>query len=83
MKNEAAERDLETYCKSMAQPNGWETCLRIERRYGLDGYPPEVVTTYLAAEVAEEGTGEAAVDKMLGPREEDDDAEFDESQLGF
>ena len=69
----SVEHDLEAYCKAMGQPNGWETCLRIERKYGLDGYPPPVVTEWMSAEAKEPGSGDAAIDRMLGDGEDEDD----------
>lgn len=67
------QHDFERYWKAMAQPDGWNTCLQIERRYGLDGYPPEVVTTWMAAEIEKEGSGDAAIDRLLGNDVEDPD----------
>jgi len=42
-----AEADVTRYCAAMVQPNGWQACLTIERQWGLDGYPPQVVTSIL------------------------------------
>lgn len=42
-----AEADVTRYCAAMMQPNGWQACLNIERRWGLDGYTPQVVTSIL------------------------------------
>jgi hypothetical protein len=73
MRGEAmsVEQDLQTYCKAMGRPNGWETCLRIERKYALDGYPPPVVTEWMSAEAKEPGSGDAAIDRMLANDQED------------
>lgn len=42
-----AKTDLDAYCATMMQPNGWRGCLVIEKRWGLDGYSPEAVTAIL------------------------------------
>lgn len=78
----SVQHDLEEYCKAMAQPDGWQTCLRIERRYNLDGYPPPVVTEWMSAEIKESGSGDAAIDRMLGNDEEDPDDIPTESSSG-
>ena len=79
----SVEHDLQTYFTAMGRPNGWETCLSIERRYGLDGYPPEVVTTWMSAEIEKRGSGNAAIDRLLGNDQEDpDDIEPESSAEG-
>lgn len=59
------EQDIKTYMNGLMNGH-WQTCLSIETRYGLDGYPPEVVTTYLAAERDEPGSGPKAIDDYMG-----------------
>ena len=39
--------------------------LAIEKRYGLDGYPPEVVSLWLWSEVEKPGSGFDAIDEHL------------------
>ncbi|XTQ92591.1 hypothetical protein ACQR5W_11770 [Xanthomonas sacchari] len=52
--------DLEAYTKAMCAGQ-LSTCMRIEQRHGLYGYPPEVVCAGLAA--ADRGESvDAAVD---------------------
>lgn len=60
------EHDLAEYWKAMAHPNGCHTCLRIERKYALDGYPPPIVTAWMSAEAKEPGSGDDAIERMLG-----------------
>lgn len=64
------EEDLERYLRSVEQGD-WETGLRIERRYGLDGYPLAIVAEWFRAEIENTGSGPAAIDRALGL---DDDA---------
>jgi len=40
---------LERYSKAMRSLDGAHTCYRIEQEYGLDGYPPELVSVGLRA----------------------------------
>jgi hypothetical protein len=47
MRNEI--EDMKRYMKSMM--NGGMEALAIEEKYGLDGYPPEIVTTVLNARI--------------------------------
>jgi hypothetical protein len=47
-KNLEAQEDLEDYCKALSE-NDIHECLYIERKYGLDGYPPNIVTVGLSA----------------------------------
>lgn len=61
--------DLTRYCKAMTQVGGVDTCLAIERRYGLDGYPPSIVTQILSAGARGEDMV-AAEDKAIGGGEE-------------
>ncbi len=58
------KKDLDRYWDGM-KSGDWETCLNIERKYGLDGYPPDVVTTALQAK-ADGKDMEKAIDEMLG-----------------
>ena len=48
MRNEI--EDMKRYMKSMM--DGGMEALAIEEKYGLDGYPPEIVTTVLNARVS-------------------------------
>lgn len=48
MEDSAAKKDLETYNQALCQ-NNVSLCLRIERQYGLDGYPPNIVGQALGA----------------------------------
>jgi len=41
-------KDLERYNKALCQ-NDVRLCLIIERQYGLDGYPPNIVAQALGA----------------------------------
>lgn len=47
---EAADiaKDIAAYNKAMGQPEGWRECLRIEKKYLLDGLPPQMVSEELA-----------------------------------
>jgi hypothetical protein len=40
---------LERYSKAMRSIDGASLCYRIEQEYGLDGYPPELVSVGLRA----------------------------------
>lgn len=55
--------ELETYTRAMV---AWQidTCIRIEQRHGLFGYPPEVVGVGLAAHDKGEDV-DATVDAYL------------------
>ena len=44
-----AVQDLALYGRAMTRLDGHETCYRIEQKYGLDGYPPELVSVGLRA----------------------------------
>lgn len=44
-----ARTDAARYAANLARPDGWETCASIEQDWALYGYPPEVVSTVLAA----------------------------------
>lgn len=59
------EEDHKSYYKRME--NGDSTgALAIEKRYGLDGYPPEIVSLWFVAEIEEAGSGFSAIDARLG-----------------
>jgi hypothetical protein len=47
---EAADiaKDIAAYNKAMGEPDGWRECLRIEKKYLLDGLPPQMVSEELA-----------------------------------
>jgi hypothetical protein len=47
-KNLEAQEDLEDYLKALTE-NNIDEALYIERKYGLDGYPPNIVTVGLSA----------------------------------
>jgi hypothetical protein len=66
----SVQDDLESYFSGMMN-NDYMRCLSIEKRYGLDGYPPQVVTTWMSAEIREPGSGNATIDRLLGNEEED------------
>lgn len=59
------EQDLQRYMDAMMQHNGWQSALAIERRYGLDGYPPDIVSGALAAGARGEDM-DAWIDNKLG-----------------
>jgi len=59
-----AKSDLAMYQQAMMDGNG-DLALRIEERYGLDGYPPSVVSAALLAAAEGKDIGEA-IDAMLG-----------------
>lgn len=46
---EQAAQDLADYGRAMARLGGHMTCVRIEQKYGLHGYPPELVSVGLRA----------------------------------
>jgi len=63
-KDTAITKDIETYFNALLQ-NNTSLCLNIERRYGLDGYPPNIVIAALQAK--EEGKNMYKfIDKMMG-----------------
>ena len=49
MSQQQAAQDYALYGKALARFDGHMTCLRIEQKYGLDGYPPELVSVGLRA----------------------------------
>lgn len=55
--------DAETYFKAMASGNH-ATCIRIEERHGLYGYPPEIVSVGLNA-VAEGKDAHEAIEAYM------------------
>ena len=56
--------DIKTYFNAMSQ-NNVTLCLSIERKYGLEGYPPNIVTPALQAKA--EGLDMAKfLDDMMG-----------------
>ena len=57
------ERDIESYHKGLMK-NDVALCLAIERRYGLDGYPPNMVSVALQAMVNGENVGKVLDDIM-------------------
>lgn len=44
----AAKADLQAYAHNLARFGGEGCCLAIERAWGLEGYPPEIVSGVLA-----------------------------------
>lgn len=60
-----AQADLDRYWQAMSRSGGWTVCLAIEKRYGLDGYTPEIVTAALSA-AAEGRDMDEAIDDLLG-----------------
>lgn len=64
MSKKKAKSDLDLYWELMGRGESY-ACLQIEKRYGLDGYPPGVVTAALQA-VAEGRDMDKAIDAMLG-----------------
>jgi hypothetical protein len=61
---EQIKRDHERYVTGMV--NGEHAvCLAIERRYGLDGYPPQWVSEWMNAEMQKPGSGGAVIDKLI------------------
>ena len=63
----SAADDKHAYFKAMMSGN-CEACLRIERKYGLDGYSPEVVSIGLDAAVRGNDP-EEAIDAYLAGEE--------------
>ena len=57
------ERDIENYNRGLMK-NNVALCLAIERRYGLDGYPPNRVCVALQAMVNGENVGKVLDDIM-------------------
>lgn len=70
------QADLDRYCKAFIQPEGWRICLDIERRYGLDGYTPQIVTAALVAAANGEDMGNA-IDALIAPDEAEDSTDGD------
>lgn len=56
---DAAEADLKAYAHNLARFGGEACCLAIEEAWGLAGYPPEIVSTVLAAVADGEGVDSA------------------------
>jgi hypothetical protein len=63
-KNLDAQEDLEEYWAAM-KIGDIPAALEIERRYGLDGYPPSIVTVGMKA-LAEGRNMGKAIDKAMG-----------------
>jgi hypothetical protein len=64
--------DLDRYHKGMRSMNGFGMCLAIERKYRLDGYPPQIVSVALVA--GSKGADMyAAVDHFIGADEGESD----------
>lgn len=63
-KNPNAKEDLKKYGKMMQNGNS-QGALLIEQRYGLDGYPPSIVSTALNALAEGKNMGKA-IDQALG-----------------
>jgi len=59
----AVERDAKLYMRAMMENP--DAAYAIECRYGLDGYPPSVVSEWFAAEIKRPGSGDAAVDALF------------------
>lgn len=59
-----ATQDLIRYGRAMAALNGHLVCAGIERKYGLFGYPPEIVSVGLRAAAAGHDASQA-VDEYL------------------
>jgi hypothetical protein len=64
---EQAKADLDRYLKAFTQ-NAISICVAVEKRWGLYGYPPSVVTQILAAVANGEDHG-AAEDHAIGADE--------------
>lgn len=64
MTAEQIKTDLDRYMQGMMMSGGHSLCLAIERRYGLDGYPPQIVTAALVAG-ADGKDMHDAVDRLL------------------
>ena len=58
------KEDLDLYWKAMKNGNS-SLALLIERKYELDGYPPDIVTTVLSAVVGGKNM-DIAIDEALG-----------------
>ena len=71
---EQVKTDCDRYHEMLAAWDGNSECLAIEKRYELDGYPPEIVTRWFVAEMANPGSGYDAIDRLLCPEEFEDDA---------
>lgn len=69
--NHEAVADREAYSKAMIR-NDLNTCVVIEQRYGLYGYPPELVSVGLNA-ACEGKDPQQAVDDYIEARAEDGD----------
>lgn len=46
------KQDFDVYCAAMTKENGYVTCLAIEKKYGLDGYHPNIVIAAMNAGIA-------------------------------
>lgn len=60
---EQAKKDYAAYVRHMIQGND-DACLHIERQYGLDGYPPQVVSVGLDAAINGKDV-DAAIDQFF------------------
>ncbi len=60
----SAKADLKMYFEGMER-NDVDLCLSIERRHGLDGYPPNIVTFALQA-IVDGKNMYKAIDEMMG-----------------
>jgi len=60
-------------CAEVAQRCSKAQRFGMHQKQALDGYPPPVVTEWLSAEAKEEGSSDAAIDRMLGNDTEDPD----------
>lgn len=67
-----AKADKSAYFKAM-MANHTGTCFQIEQKYGLDGYPPEVVSVGLAAACLGENAADAAA-RYCNPDNDEDPA---------
>lgn len=63
-----ATHDLAAYGRAMARFDGHSDCYRIEQKYGLDGYPPELVCVGLRA-AAEGRDAHEAVEAYIAGKE--------------
>lgn len=61
-----AMQDLAMYGRAMARLDGHATCCRIEQKYGLFGYPPELVSVGLRAAADGLDAEEAVSDYLEG-----------------
>lgn len=66
---EQVKKDCDRYHEALGEWNSNTECLAIERRYDLDGYPPDVVTRWFVAEIAKPGSGYDALDKLFEDEE--------------